>query len=52
MNMPPNALQTASVQWMERTLDDSANRRLVLPEAFLALDGLFPIYNKIKYIYI
>jgi adenylosuccinate lyase len=47
MNMPPNALQTASVQWMERTLDDSANRRLTLPESFLALDGLLDVLDNI-----
>ena len=47
MNLPPNALQTASVQWMERTLDDSANRRLILPEAFLALDGLLDVVNNV-----
>jgi len=34
---PPNTLAT---QWMERTLDDSANRRLVLPQAFLAVDAV------------
>ena len=45
--MPPNALQTASVQWMERTLDDSANRRLILPESFLALDGLLDVLGNI-----
>jgi adenylosuccinate lyase len=47
MNLPLNAAQTESTQWFERTLDDSANRRIVLPEAFLAADVILSLLANI-----
>jgi adenylosuccinate lyase len=40
MSLEQNAAQTVAVQWLERTLDDSANRRLSLPQSFLATDAV------------
>lgn len=43
-----NPMMTASEQWLERTLDDSANKRISVPEAFLATDAILNIYLNIS----
>jgi adenylosuccinate lyase len=47
MSLAANGDQTAATQWMERTLDDSANRRLSLPQSFLAIDAVLILYASI-----
>ncbi len=47
ISLPVNAAVTASTQWFERTLDDSANRRIVLPQGFLAADAILNLYMNI-----
>jgi adenylosuccinate lyase len=47
MSLSPSAAQTAATQWMERTLDDSANRRLTIPQAFLATDAILILYRNV-----
>ncbi|WP_145266322.1 adenylosuccinate lyase [Calycomorphotria hydatis] len=47
MSLTTNGDDTAATQWLERTLDDSANRRLSLPQSFLAIDACLVIYANI-----
>ena len=42
-----NPVITAATQWFERTLDDSANKRISIPEAFLAVDGILDLYRNV-----
>jgi adenylosuccinate lyase len=46
-SLETSAAQTASTQWLERTLDDSANRRLTLPQSFLATESILILYQNI-----
>ncbi len=47
LSLEPNANQTHAVQYFERTLDDSANRRLSIPESFLATDAMLVLMHNV-----
>ncbi len=47
ISLQSSAASTMFTQWMERTLDDSSNRRLVLPQAFMALDAVLILYQNV-----
>ena len=47
ISAPINTAITSSTQWFERTLDDSANKRIVIAQTFLAIDGLLKLYMNI-----
>lgn len=47
LSLPVNSAVTASTQWFERTLDDSANRRIVNAQAFLTVDAILNIYMNV-----
>lgn len=47
MSLYQNAVSTAASQWFERTLDDSAGKRIALPEAFMAVDAILSLYSNI-----
>lgn len=47
MSLSTSSAMVASTQWFERTLDDSANKRLTIPQAFLSVDAILMIWNNI-----
>lgn len=47
MSLPVNEAMTSSNQWLERTLDDSANKRITIAQGFLALDGVLNLYMNV-----
>ncbi len=47
LSLQSSTAATTATQWMERTLDDSANRRLVIPQAFLAVDAILSVYENV-----
>ncbi|MDH4129879.1 MAG: adenylosuccinate lyase [Spirochaetota bacterium] len=48
INLTQNAAFTSANQWLERTLDDSANKRLSIPEAFMGVDTILTLYQNIS----
>ncbi len=48
ISLPVNSAVTASTQWFERTLDDSANRRIVIAQAFLTVDAVLNLYLNVS----
>lgn len=49
MGLVPNFYQTASLQWLERTLDDSAIRRMDIPQLFLLTDAILLLAENITH---
>ncbi len=47
MSLSSSSAMVAATQWFERTLDDSANKRLAIPQSFLAIDAILLIWNNI-----
>ncbi len=47
ISLQTSTANTLATQWLERTLDDSANRRIVLPQAFLAIDAILLLYQNV-----